>query len=138
MITGAASGFGFETAKRCVIAGMRTALLDVSAQELADAEKTLKALATNGADRVVGVRCNVTQPEELCSSRDQVKNRFSLLGQLTGSDPGSWDEVQGARRPEIRVQFREGCPECRVEFREAPQNSWQASMNFSIQFFTSD
>ena len=53
--------FGFAAATRCVQNGMRTALLDVSAQELQEAEAKLSGV---GKGQVVGVLCNVTSPED--------------------------------------------------------------------------
>lgn len=61
VITGGASGFGFNMATRLIKNGMAVAVLDVSDKELANAEKELKAL--NGGE-YLGVKCNVTKIED--------------------------------------------------------------------------
>ena len=53
------SGFGLETATRCLAAGMKVAILDVSADELASATEQLDA-----GDSLLPQPCNVAVPED--------------------------------------------------------------------------
>ena len=81
VITGGASGFGDEAARRCVLAGMRTAVLDVSEAELKEAAAWLTALAGDDATKVLPLRCNVTVQEE-CQAAQAAVAKERILGRL--------------------------------------------------------
>ena len=76
VITGGASGFGLNVAERFVRAGVRVAILDVSADELASGVTKLTALAPGGASFVLGVQCNVTSSEECVRAAASVAAHF--------------------------------------------------------------
>lgn len=74
VITGGASGFGFEVASRLTNAGMNVAILDVSATELATAEGKLQGNPNRGT--VLPVHCDVTSMEQCNAAAGAVKQRF--------------------------------------------------------------
>ena len=74
VITGGASGFGFETAERLLRAGMAVAVLDISAKELTQAEKTLGAIA--GANQVAAIKCDVSKFDECMQAQQAVQAAF--------------------------------------------------------------
>ena len=74
VITGGASGFGLIMAERLVKSGMRVAILDVSAGELARADAALQAVAP--AHTVLAVQCNVTKFEQCQAAQQAVLKGF--------------------------------------------------------------
>lgn len=76
VITGGASGLGFNAAERLVRVGMRVAILDASANELAATEKDLGAIAVDGG-RLLCIRCDVTKFEECRQAEAAVVAHFS-------------------------------------------------------------
>jgi NAD(P)-dependent dehydrogenase (short-subunit alcohol dehydrogenase family) len=75
VITGAASGIGRAVAERCAGAGMKVVLADVEEPALAAAEG---ALRDAGAD-VVGVRTDVSQPDEVEALAGRAVERFGAV-----------------------------------------------------------
>jgi len=75
VVTGAASGFGLETARRCAAAGMRVALLDVDAAAL---EKACNQFAESAASpgQCAPIRCNVGIYDECAAAAQAVKHAF--------------------------------------------------------------
>ena len=74
VITGAAGGIGFETARRFINAGMNVAIADVK-ETLPQAHEQLVALAGN-ADRVMAETCNVADREAMQGLQEKVAARF--------------------------------------------------------------
>lgn len=74
VITGGASGFGFETATRLLNAGMSCAILDVSEAELAAASKKMKDLAPGVS--VLAQRCNVAVADDCVAAAAAVEAAF--------------------------------------------------------------
>ena len=69
VITGGASGFGLAAARRCVAAGMRVAILDVSASELRAAEQALEAAARVEAAPVPAEAPRRQRESPVCAAR---------------------------------------------------------------------
>ena len=76
VITGGASGFGFEVAQRLLQNGMSVAVLDVSDKELANAREKLVPIGVVSGANFFGVRCNVTSLSECQRAQKAVKVRF--------------------------------------------------------------
>jgi FlaA1/EpsC-like NDP-sugar epimerase len=73
VITGAARGIGRATARRFLAEGWSVALLDIEAGELA-----ASAQAINLPQRVLALRCDVSDPEQVTAAFDAVK-RWSTM-----------------------------------------------------------
>ena len=76
IVTGAAQGIGFATAKRLAEGGACVVLLDLNAEKLGEAVDSLNAVAPN---HVMGVACNVTDHAALESAFTQTIERFGGL-----------------------------------------------------------
>lgn len=79
VITGGASGFGFDVAERVVTSGMSVAILDVSRQELADAEQLLRCRAS-AAGQVLAVACDVSKYADCQAAERAVASAFRDRG----------------------------------------------------------
>ena len=77
VITGAAGGIGFETARRFAAAGMNVVLADIK-DSLATARDALIA-ETGAADRIMAQACDVSQFAEVEALRDAVLARFGKV-----------------------------------------------------------
>lgn len=75
VITGAASGFGLEFARKAAGLGMKMALADVQEKGLADARSELESM---GAE-VLTVACDVRRGEQVQALADQVMDRFGSI-----------------------------------------------------------
>lgn len=75
VITGAASGFGLEFARKAADSGMKLALADVQEEGLADARDELEAA---GAE-VLTTACDVRRGEQVQALADQVMERFGSV-----------------------------------------------------------
>jgi NAD(P)-dependent dehydrogenase (short-subunit alcohol dehydrogenase family) len=80
VITGAARGIGRATARRFLAEGWSVALLDIEAGELA-----ASAQAINLPQRVLALRCDVSDPEQVTAAFDAVKQRFGRLDALVNN-----------------------------------------------------
>lgn len=75
MITGAASGFGLEAAKRCAAAGMKLALLDVDTVGLQRALQQLESLGASASQCLI-LHCNVGKYDDCASAATAVTQMF--------------------------------------------------------------
>jgi NAD(P)-dependent dehydrogenase (short-subunit alcohol dehydrogenase family) len=76
VITGGASGFGFETSKRLLSSGMSVCILDVSAKELQSAKLALAPIADQHGAKVFGFKCNVTVMEDCVAAQKAIQSEF--------------------------------------------------------------
>jgi NAD(P)-dependent dehydrogenase (short-subunit alcohol dehydrogenase family) len=76
VITGGASGIGFAAAKRFLQAGMKIAIADIDAAQLARAEELLANATAGGDDDVLSLQTDVSRPEQIEALRDAVVARF--------------------------------------------------------------
>ena len=72
VITGGASGFGYETSKRLLSNGMSVAILDVSEKELQTAKVTLTPIAEQNHAKVFGFKCNVTVMDDCVAAQKAI------------------------------------------------------------------
>lgn len=77
VVTGAAGGIGFETARRFVAAGMNVAIADVK-DNLPDAHAALVALAGDET-RIFSAHCDVSDAAALVTLNKQVLERFGKV-----------------------------------------------------------
>lgn len=82
VVTGAASGIGLAACKRFAASGMKVALADVAADDLAVAREEVAALARGGFDDVVAITTDVADPNAVGSLADAVYARFGEVGLL--------------------------------------------------------
>lgn len=75
VITGGASGFGLETARRCVAASMDVAILDFNEGAMAAAQAELVALGGGGG--VLTLQCDVSSWDSCVSAAEDVAAHFS-------------------------------------------------------------
>ena len=78
VVTGSASGIGFETARAFANLGMRVALLDVRADEVKAAAETIRA---TGAD-AIGVEVDVTDESSVSGATNEVLAEFETIDLL--------------------------------------------------------
>ena len=76
VITGGASGFGYETSKRLLSSGMSVCILDVSEKELQAAKVTLMSIAKQSGARVFGFKCNVTAIDDCIAAQRAIASEF--------------------------------------------------------------
>ena len=76
VITGGASGFGFETSKRLLSNGMSVCVLDVSEKELQSAKLVLGPIADQHGVKVFGFKCNVTVMEDCIAAQKAIQSEF--------------------------------------------------------------
>ena len=76
VITGGASGFGYETSKRLLSSGMSVCILDVSEKELQAAKVTLTPIAKQSGARVFGFKCNVTAIDDCIAAQKAIASEF--------------------------------------------------------------
>ena len=74
VVTGGASGFGLEAARRCASMGMGVALLDMNEEALASAKAELTEL---GSADVLTVRCDVSTHEACAEAADAIAAHFA-------------------------------------------------------------
>jgi NAD(P)-dependent dehydrogenase (short-subunit alcohol dehydrogenase family) len=103
VITGAASGIGLAAAKRFASFGMKVALADNDADELAAAEREVVAVAPGGASSVVALTTDVSQLVELERLRDVSTSKLGPVSVLmsnagTGLGGGPWERYGEWRR----------------------------------------
>mmetsp|Transcript_58333 Transcript_58333/g.156076 ORF Transcript_58333/g.156076 Transcript_58333/m.156076 type:complete len:319 (-) Transcript_58333:81-1037(-) len=99
VITGAASGFGLEAARRCAAAGMRLALLDVDEAGLARAKRQLEG-SGGSASQCLAFRCDVGKYGDCAAAATAVSEAFpgvriALLFNNAGIAGPSEYEYQG-------------------------------------------
>ena len=85
VITGGASGFGLEAARRCAALGMGIALLDMNDDALASAKAELEEL---GSADVLTVRCDVSTHEACAEAADAIAAHFGAGTCLRCSEMG--------------------------------------------------
>jgi NAD(P)-dependent dehydrogenase (short-subunit alcohol dehydrogenase family) len=106
VITGGASGIGLAAATRFARLGMRVCVVDLGEERLADAVKTLAAVAPGGAAAVMTVAADVSSADEMRRLEAAVAARFGgtdVLMNNAGVGPGSgmfgpaanWERVLG-------------------------------------------
>lgn len=81
LITGAASGIGFEIAKTFAAEGARVAISDINEAAL---EKAVAQLKDEGFD-AIGTPCDVTKEEQLKNSIERVASEFGRLDILVNN-----------------------------------------------------
>ena len=103
VITGAASGFGLEFARRGARLGMKLVLADVQPDALAAAETEIRALGA----QVLAVQCDVSQGEQVQVLADQTIAHFGAVhllfnnagvgagGLIWENSAADWDWVLG-------------------------------------------
>ena len=79
VVTGGASGFGYETSTRLLKAGMAVAILDISVKELANAQKSLGEIAAANNTKVHGIQCNVTKKSDCINAANEIAKAFFLI-----------------------------------------------------------
>ena len=75
VVTGAASGIGLGLTERLLDEGMKVVLADVEPEKL---ETEVKRLSSSGAD-VLGVTCDVRDPDAVESLRDQALSHYGAV-----------------------------------------------------------
>ncbi|MET0410252.1 MAG: SDR family NAD(P)-dependent oxidoreductase [Polyangiaceae bacterium] len=103
VITGAASGIGLAAAKRFASFGMKVALADNDADELAAAEREVVGVAPRGASAVIALTTDVSQLAELERLRDVATSKLGPVSVLmsnagTGLGGGPWERYDEWRR----------------------------------------
>ena len=73
VITGGASGFGLEAAKRCAAAHMAVAILDTNEASMSTAAE---AVASAGATAVLTIRCDVSSWDACVAAADRIEAHF--------------------------------------------------------------
>ena len=76
VVTGGASGFGYETSTRLLKAGMAVAIVDISVKELANAQKSLGEIAAANNTKVHGIQCNVTKKSNCINAANEIAQHF--------------------------------------------------------------
>lgn len=76
IVTGAAQGMGFETAKKMSLNGMKVAMLDYSKEKLDSSKNKIESL---GGAEILSVYCDVSKNDEVISAIDNVANHFHQL-----------------------------------------------------------
>jgi NAD(P)-dependent dehydrogenase (short-subunit alcohol dehydrogenase family) len=103
VITGAASGIGLAAAKRFASFGMKVALADNDADELAAAEREVASSAAGGPSSVIAVTTDVSALAELERLRDAALKKLGPVSVLmsnagTGLGGGPWERYDEWRR----------------------------------------
>jgi NAD(P)-dependent dehydrogenase (short-subunit alcohol dehydrogenase family) len=103
VITGAASGIGLAAAKRFASFGMKVALADNDADELAAAEREVASVAPGGASHVIALSTDVSQLAALERLRDAATSKLGPVSVLmsnagTGLGGGPWERYDEWRR----------------------------------------
>jgi NAD(P)-dependent dehydrogenase (short-subunit alcohol dehydrogenase family) len=103
VITGAASGIGLAAAKRFASFGMKVALADNDADELAAAEREVASAAAGGASHVIALATDVSQLADLERLRDAATHKLGPVSVLmsnagTGLGGGPWERYDEWRR----------------------------------------
>lgn len=75
LVTGAAAGMGFATAKAFVEAGATVALSDVNENAVRSAAEQLAA----AGHKVLGIRCNVAEEKDVAAMVRQTVSEFGRL-----------------------------------------------------------
>ena len=78
VVTGAASGIGFETARTFAKLGMRVALLDVRSDQV---EASVEAIRTDGGD-AIGLSVDVADVASVSEATERVLDRFGTVDLL--------------------------------------------------------
>lgn len=92
VVTGAASGIGFATARRAAALGMNVVLADLPGERLEAAAKSVAAVALNGPETVIAVATDVSKPGDIEELETQATARFGnihLAMNNAGIQPGS-------------------------------------------------
>ena len=84
IVTGAARGIGLATVDRFVSEGYRVAMLDNNQVGLADAAATVKS-NHNVGDHVVEVHCDVSKPDQVDSSINEIISNWGRIDALVNN-----------------------------------------------------
>jgi NAD(P)-dependent dehydrogenase (short-subunit alcohol dehydrogenase family) len=82
VITGAASGIGLAAAKTLAGRGMRVCLADTASGTLAAAGTAVAEVADGGANDVLAIATDVSDPSAMQALRDAVLERFGSVAFL--------------------------------------------------------
>lgn len=82
VITGGASGIGLAAAKTFAAMGMKVCIADLGSTRLAQAAMAIAAASTKGADAVLTVETDVSNPDDLKRLHDTVTARFGPVNVL--------------------------------------------------------
>ena len=107
VITGGASGIGLAAAKRFASLGMKVAIADLDEAALSAAAAAITEAAPGNDAKVVTVRCDVSQMDQVRGLREEVYDTFGEVAVLmnnAGTGPGGgpfdhydrWQKVIGA------------------------------------------
>ena len=107
-ITGGSSGIGLAAARIFLEEGGRVAICGRSSERLAGAERALAG--PHGADRVLAVACDVTDPVQVAAFRDRVAARFGradiLIANAGQARRGGFDDLADDEwRAELDLKF---------------------------------
>jgi meso-butanediol dehydrogenase / (S,S)-butanediol dehydrogenase / diacetyl reductase len=83
-ITGAARGIGLGVARWFLAHGHAVALIDIDAETLARTERELTE-EDGSADRILGVHCDVSKPEQVSKAVAMVDQRFGRIDALVNN-----------------------------------------------------
>ncbi len=107
VITGGASGIGLAAAKRFASLGMQVAIADLDEAALSSAADAITEAAPGDGAKVITVRCDVSQMDQVRGLREEVYDAFGEVAVLmnnAGTGPGGgpfdhyerWQKVIGA------------------------------------------
>lgn len=86
LVTGAASGMGLLLCEKFLSYGGNAVLVDINETALKDHENRLNAIYPN---KVLGVKCDVRNYQEICNARDEAVKKFSSIDVLVNLAGGA-------------------------------------------------
>lgn len=86
LVTGAASGMGLLLCEKFLSYGGNAVLVDINQESLTNHEERLNAIYP---ERVLGVKCDVRNYQEVCNARDVAVKKFSTIDVLVNLAGGA-------------------------------------------------
>ena len=129
VITGAASGLGKAAALKCIGLGMRVALADIDADDLAKTAEECVAAAANGEADVLHMRTDVSQLSDVQSFKAAVHEQFGgdcgFLMNNAGTGIGAPSAIKDLDgwRTNLEVLERRSTPLCLAVTLRSPLDS---------------